>query len=241
MQRLLDERIATYKKYVIVTLEDGATRDCTPGPWLAQKPWNVEIKTLHIDRVALDERIRVAASDLDIRVVEDRVTAIEFKGDRMASVTTASGLTIQARFYLDASGVSARLMPRRIESSTLNYGPPKIALWNYFTVTDFVEGITLHTDCGCWRYMEWIGKIPIDPSTVSVGYVAPADVIKGRRRQDQSVEQIYAAALTRVPRLAAMLPGRASPRATHRFLALPCARARNGRKRDSDRRVGLHG
>jgi flavin-dependent dehydrogenase len=206
MQRLVDERIATYKKHVIVTLEDGATRDYMPGPWLAQKPWHVGIKTLHIDRVALHERIRGAASDFNIPVVEDRVTAIECKGARIASVTTASRQTIQARFYLDASGVSASLMPRRIESTTLNYGPPKVAFWNYFTVTNPIEGTTLHTASGCRGYMEWIWEIPINPSTMGVGYVAPADTIKARRQQGESVEQIYAAALARIPHLAAMLP-----------------------------------
>ena len=206
MQRLLDERIATYKKQVIVTAENGNVYDYAPGRWLAQKPWKVEVKTLHIDRAALRDRLRTVASSLNIPVLGDRVSTIESHGDRITFVTTASGQTIRARFYLDASGVSASLMPRRIQASMFNYGPQKVALWNYFTVTDPLEGTTLHTDGGGRRYMEWIWEIPINPDTVGVGYVAPADAIKIRRQQGEPVVQIYAEALARIPRLAALLP-----------------------------------
>lgn len=206
MQRLIDERIATYKKHLIVTVEDGTLRDYTPGPWLAQKPWNVEIKTLHIDRAGLRERLRAVAGELGIPVLEDRVTAIEGNGDRIASVTTAASQNIRARFYLDASGVSASLMPRRAQSPALSYGPQKVAFWNYFTVASPIEGTTLHTYCGCREYMEWAWEIPINPSTIGVGYVAPADSIKARRQRGESVEAIYAAALSRIPRLAPLLP-----------------------------------
>jgi flavin-dependent dehydrogenase len=204
MKRLIEERIATYKKHVIVTVEGGASRDYTPGPWLAHKPWNVEVRTLHIDRAGLRDRLGATASDLSIDILEDRVTAIESKGDRIAAVTTASGRTIQAGFYLDASGVSASLLPRRSHASAFSYGPSKVALWNYFTVTDPIEGTTIHTNCGRRGYIEWIWEIPINPSTMGVGYVAPADAIKASRAGGESVEQIYAAALARIPRLAAM-------------------------------------
>jgi len=206
MRRLIDERIATYKKHVIVTVEDGASRDYTPGRWLAQRPWKVELKTLHLDRAGLRDRLGATASDLKIAILEDRVAAIESNCGRITSVTTASGRTIQARYYLDASGASASLLPRRSHAPAHNYGPQKVALWNYFTVADPIEGTVIHTDCGCRRYMEWLWEIPVNPFTIGVGYVAPADAIKARRRQGESVKQIYADALTRIPRLAALLP-----------------------------------
>lgn len=205
MQRLLDEQIATYKKHVIVTGKDGSSRHYMPGYWLAQEPWKVEIKTLHIDRSALRDRLRRVADALGIAVLEDRVTAIAEDGNCIASIATGSGQTVQARFYLDATGVSASLMPRRIRASRLNYGPRKVALWNYFTVEDAPEGTTLHIDDGDRRYMEWVWEIPIHPSTIGVGYVAPAETIKERRRNGESTEQIYASALARIPRLSAML------------------------------------
>lgn len=215
MQRLLDERIATYKKHVIVNVEDGGSRDYAPGPWLAQKPWNVEVKTLHIDRAGLRDRLRAAARELNIPILEDRVRAMQIDGDRVSSITTASGQSLQARFYFDASGVSATLMPRRLQVRALHYGPQKVAFWNYFTVSSPIEGTTLHTSGGPRRYMEWVWEIPVNPTTVGVGYVAPAEVIKARRQKGESVEQIYAAALAPIPRLAALLPSAHRP--------VPCA------------------
>lgn len=206
MERLLDERIATYKKHVVVTATDGTACEYIPGRWLAQKPWNVEVKTLHIDRTALRNRLRTVAGRLSIPTLEDRVVAIESHGERIIAVTTAAGQTIRARFYLDASGASARLMPRRVRSSVLTYGPQKVALWNYFTVSDSPEGTAIHTDGSARRYMEWIWEIPVNPNTIGVGYVASADAIRVRRRQGENVEHIYANAVARIPRLAAMLP-----------------------------------
>ncbi len=211
MQSLIDEGIATYKKHVMVTAKGGRTCEYVPGRWLAQKPWNVEVRTLHVDRAALRDRLRAVASSLDIAILEDRVAAIESHGGRIISVTTASGRTIRARFYLDASGVSASLMPRRIRASTRNYGPQKVALWNYFTVSDPPEGTTIHTGNGGRRYMEWIWEIPINPKTIGVGYVAPAGTLKGRRQRGEPLDQIYAEVLARIPRLAAMLPNAHRP------------------------------
>ncbi|MFP5229072.1 MAG: NAD(P)/FAD-dependent oxidoreductase [Acidobacteriota bacterium] len=211
MHRLIDEGIATYKKHVIVTAKDGDTCEYIPGRWLAQKPWNVEVRTLHVDRAALRDRLRTVANNLDIPILEDRVAAIESLGGRIISVTTASGQTIRARFYLDASGVSASLMPRRIRASTRKYGPQKVAFWNYFTANNPPEGTTIHAGNGGRSYMEWIWEIPINPNTIGVGYVAPADAIKVRRQQGETIEHIYAEALARIPRLAAMLPNAQRP------------------------------
>jgi menaquinone-9 beta-reductase len=206
MQRLLDERIATYKKHVVVNLEDGSSREYLPGSWLAKAPWNVEVKTLHVDRAGLRGKLREVADGLGVPVVAGRVASVEANGDRITGLATATDEPIQARWYLDASGLAASLFPRRFRVPARVYGPQKVAIWNYFTVANPVEGTTLHTDCGCRRYMEWIWEIPINPTTVGVGYVAPADVIKTRRQQGLSIEAIYAEALGRIPRLAAQLP-----------------------------------
>jgi menaquinone-9 beta-reductase len=206
MQRLLDERIATYKKHVVVNVEDGSSRSYVPGPWLAKRPWNVEVKTLHVDRFGLRRELRGAADALGVPVLDDRIAQVEADGERVSSVATASGQRLQARWYLDASGLAASLLPRRFRAPARMYGPQKVAIWNYFTVADAVEGTTLHTVYGCRRYMEWIWEIPINPTTVGVGYVAPADEIKEQRQRGRSVEEIYREAVRRIPRLAGLLP-----------------------------------
>jgi menaquinone-9 beta-reductase len=206
MQRLLDERIATYKKHVIVNVEDGSSRYLIPGSWLAKAPWNVEVRTLHVDRAGLRCKLREVADDLGVPVVAGRIASIEANGDRITGIATATDKQIQARWYLDATGLAASLLPRRFRVPARVYGSQKVAIWNYFTVADPVEGTTLHADCGCRRTMEWVWEIPINPTTVGIGYVAPADVIKTKRQQGHSVEAIYASVLGRIPRLAALLP-----------------------------------
>lgn len=206
MERLLNERIATYKKHVIVNVEDGSSRHYTPGAWLAKRPWNVEVKTLHLDRTGLKRELRAVADELQVPVLSDRVASVDSAGRRIDAIVTATGQRIEARWYLDGSGLAAGVLPRHFHLRSRAYGPQKVALWNYFTVADPVEGTTLHTNCGCRSYMEWIWEIPINPTTIGVGYVAPANVIKAARRSGQTVEAIYAAALGRIPQLAALLP-----------------------------------
>lgn len=204
MKRLLDEGIATFKKHVIVNMEDGSSRTLIPGPWLARAPWNVEVKTLHLDRPGFKSKLRGVADQLRIPVVTDRVTSVEASGGRIEAVTTAGGRRIEARWYVDATGLAASLLPRHFHLPALSYGSQKVAIWNYFTVADPPAATTLHVDCGGRRSMEWMWEIPINPTTVGVGYVAPADLIKAKRRQGQSVEAIYAEALARTPRLHAL-------------------------------------
>jgi menaquinone-9 beta-reductase len=206
MQRLLDRRIATYKKHVIVNVEDGSSRHYIPGPWLAKRPWNVEVRTLHLDRTAFKTELRTVADGLGVLVLLDRVASVASNGGRIDAIVTAAGRPIQARWYLDASGLAARVLPRHFHLASRASGPQKVAIWNYFTTADPVEGTTLHADCGCRRYMEWIWEIPINPTTIGVGFVAPAAVIKAARRAGHTVRAIYARALARVPHLAALLP-----------------------------------
>jgi flavin-dependent dehydrogenase len=205
MQRLLTDGIATWKKKVIVTVNDRATREYIPGPWLARAPWHVELNTLHVDRIGLRDQLRDLAHAAGVGVVPDKVAAVETSGDRIRSVVTASGQTIEARWYIDASGLAASLLPRRFALPARDYGPQKVAIWNYFTVADPAEGTTIHAQCSGTRYLEWIWEIPINPTTIGVGYVAPAEVIKAQRQQGLTVDAIYAGALSRIPRLAAQM------------------------------------
>jgi flavin-dependent dehydrogenase len=45
--------------------------------------------------------------------------------------------------------------------------------------------------------MEWVWQIPIHPKTISVGYVTTGDVIKEKRRQGQTIAEIYSQQLAR--------------------------------------------
>jgi len=84
-------------------------------------------------------------------------------------------------------------------------GPRKVAIWGYFPVSTPVEGTTLYAEGTKPLYMEWVWEIPINPTTISVGYVAPGDAIKASRQQGQTVEEFFRAKLRRFPRFENLL------------------------------------
>lgn len=49
MQRLIAEDFATYKAKVTAKLMDRSSRQCQPSEWLASRPYNIELRTLHVD------------------------------------------------------------------------------------------------------------------------------------------------------------------------------------------------
>src|SRR5579862_312936 len=130
---LLANKIATCKTHVMLRVSDGSTRDYIPGQWLGRPPWNVELRTLHIDRAALREELRRIVLSHGIALVRDRGTSIETAGQRIIALHTAGGERMVARWFVDASGLAASLLPRHFHSPARMYGRQKVAIWNYFT------------------------------------------------------------------------------------------------------------
>jgi menaquinone-9 beta-reductase len=203
MSWLIGERFATYKAKVTVQLADGSTRQYIPREWLASPPYNVELKTLHVDRVHLDAAIRSVMLNAGVAVLADRASKVERDGLRVQAVVTVSGRRIASRWFIDATGASA-LFPRAFGLPAVHYGPRKTAMWAYFDTADYESGTTLYMD-GAPAYMEWIWEIPVRPHLVSVGYVAAGAGIADLRRKRLSVEDIFHERLARISRFAAML------------------------------------
>jgi flavin-dependent dehydrogenase len=84
------------------------------------------------------------------------------------------------------------------------YGPNKVAIWDYFTVRDSPEGTTLY-GAEMDSYMAWVWQIPIREDTVSVGYVATGEAIKRARSSGMGVPDIYRAQLNHFPALRSLL------------------------------------
>jgi len=205
MDRLIGENIATYKRHVTVKLMDGSSRDYIPGEWLGRPPYNLELRTLHVDRVQLDQALRTIVLSHGVEMAADRVVDVEKDERRVTSVSTVSGRRIASSWFIDASGSQASLFPRVFQLPVYEYGPRKVSMWAYFNVPDSVEGTTLYMD-GQPPYMEWIWEIPIHPNVISVGYVAAGDAIKGKRRQGLSVDDIFRERLARIPRFSELQP-----------------------------------
>src|ERR1700688_2628963 len=58
MDQLIAEKIATYKRHVTLKLGEGIDRSYIPGEWLGRPPFNVELRTLHVDRSHLNQMLR---------------------------------------------------------------------------------------------------------------------------------------------------------------------------------------
>src|SRR5579871_2661728 len=72
MEELVATGAATFKRHITVTSADGATEEYLPGAWLAERPWNVEVRTLHLDRVQVNDRLLQAASAYPILALRER-------------------------------------------------------------------------------------------------------------------------------------------------------------------------
>ena len=56
MEDLVASGAATFKRHITVTGPDGSQQEYLPGAWLTERPWNVEIRTLHLDRMQVGEQ-----------------------------------------------------------------------------------------------------------------------------------------------------------------------------------------
>jgi flavin-dependent dehydrogenase len=201
MEHLIEQRIATYKRHVVLKLKDGSQQEYIPGAWLGKPPYNVNLRTLHVDRARLNGELRKKVHDLGIRVLNDRVVRVEAAERFVKAVLTAKGDRVVSRWFLDASGSGASLFPRVFRLPVYQYGPHKVAIWDYFNVSESIEGTTIYADVAGADYMDWVWQIPIHPSTISVGYVCRGEAVKEARQRGLSVQEIFAAQLERFPDL----------------------------------------
>jgi flavin-dependent dehydrogenase len=215
MEHLLEQGIATYKRHVVLKLRDGSEQHYVPGEWLGKPPFNIDLRTVHVDRILLNQAIREIFLSSGVTLVSGKVIYVETSGRRVSAVVTANGDRFATPWFLDASGAGS-LFPRLFRSPVYEYGPPKVAMWDYFSVAKSIEGTTLHADGAGSQYMEWIWQIPIHPDAISVGYVCPGEVVKQKRQRGMSVLEIFQAQLEQFPDLQMRVPGLAAnpPRIT---------------------------
>jgi len=213
-ERLLASRIATWKRHVTVKTRDGCGAHYVPSEWLGGRPFRVNLATLHVERPQMDDEILKMVVEEGVRLVRDQVVEVEATGEKICAVQTEGGRRFSSPWFIDASGIGASLVARKLDLPVVQYGPTKVAMWSYFKVQEQVEGTTLYTDPMPAEYLEWIWEIPVSPDTVSVGYVAPGPAIMSKRDQGGSVEDIFRQQLLKFPRFKALLQ-REPPGAVH--------------------------
>ena len=199
MDDLIGRRIATWKRHVTLKMRDGCGAHYDPTPWLAGPPFYIELRTLHVDRVRLDEELLKLALGQGVNVVRDKVVRVEVNGEKISSVHTAGGAQFSSPWFVDASGFAACLLARKFSLRAVQFGPVKVAMWTYFPLPQSVEGTTLYVDPSRSKYLDWIWEIPISSEVVSVGYVTTGAAVKAKREQGLTVEQIFQGEMTRFP------------------------------------------
>jgi flavin-dependent dehydrogenase len=205
MDDLISAQMATWKRHVTVKLRDGTSMQYVPSAWLAGAPFHIELRTLHVDRLRLDRELLKMTIGSGVEVVRDKVVGVERNGRNISSVRTAGGARFSSPWFIDASGFATCLLAREFNLPAIHSGPTKVAMWNYFPVSDSVEGTTLYLDPKPAEYLDWVWEIPISPDMVSVGYVTTGAATKAKREQGLSVEDIFREQLMKFPRFEPLL------------------------------------
>lgn len=208
MERLIESQMATWKRHVTLHMRDGCSEHYVPEPWLGKPPLSIELKTLHVDRLRLDEELMKLSLKQGVMLVPDKIVGVERTGKRISSVRTAGGDRYAAMWFIDASGIAASIFAREFELPKVEYGPTKVAIWTYFPVTDPAQGTTIYMDPSPTKYLGWVWEIPINPQTVGVGIVTSGESMKVKRDQGLTVDAIYREELAKFPRFEPLLGSR---------------------------------
>ena len=205
MEQLVASGAATFKRHITVVAPDGSQEEFLPGAWLAERPWNVEVTTLHLDRQRVHNQLSQSARAHGVMTLHERAAGFEIRNRRILAVGTSEGRCIRAAWIIDASGAAASLLGREFSLQAVAYGPRKVAIWAYFDTEDWVEGTTLYLLSPAGEYMEWIWEIPISPGVSSIGYVAPGSKVKIQRARGLSNGQLLSEQMQRFTRLSSLV------------------------------------
>jgi menaquinone-9 beta-reductase len=205
MEDLVKGGLATWKRHVTVKLRDGASEHYVPGAWLAKAPFHVELRTMHVDRLRLDEELLKRTLASGVTMLRNTVVKVERDGERVVAVHTAEGARFSSPWFIDASGFASSLLPREFDLPAIQFGPPKVAIWTYFAISELVEGTNLYMEPLRAEYLDWVWEIPISPQVVSVGYVTTGAAMKARRERGLAVEDIFRNQLLTFPRFEALM------------------------------------
>ncbi len=174
-----------------------------PRAWFRYKPMEFELITLHVDREQLDTIILERAQALGVEFVWERVSTVQTAAGRVTGLQTATNGAITARWFIDASG-QAQVFAKALGIGKDEYGPRKVCAWTYFSSPPANDGTTFYGD-NADQYLHWIWESPINPTTLSVGCVMPADRFQEQRRSGKSVQEIMREELAGHRRFAPLL------------------------------------
>jgi flavin-dependent dehydrogenase len=209
MEWLVSTSVATWKRHVTLKMPNGEPEHYAPLPWMARQPFNVELRTIHVDRTRLDRELMDAVVKSGVEILHERVAGVQSDGKSVLAVQTAGGRRLAAKWFVDASGLGTSLFARHFGLSAIESGPAKVAMWTYFPVDESIEGTTLYMEPRAGEYLDWIWEIPVQPDVVSVGCVITGARMKARREMGKTVEGIFRSELAKFPRFRKLLAEKA--------------------------------
>ncbi|MDR3692977.1 MAG: NAD(P)/FAD-dependent oxidoreductase [Fimbriimonas sp.] len=177
-----------------------------------------ESTAFQVDRSVYDKILLDHAREMGCEVYEQvRVDQIDVEGDQVLGLNISCegkssqpasalhGVTrVQARHYVDGSGVSAMLR-KKLEIGV--HSPTNlrnIAIWDYWQNAEWAEsvgtgGTRIQVLSLSWG---WLWFIPISPTRTSIGLVLPASYYKERNLKP---EEIYLEAIAADPRVSKLI------------------------------------
>jgi flavin-dependent dehydrogenase len=214
MEELVGAGLATYKRHVVLKLQDGQTTEYVPSDWLGKPPFNVELRTMHLDRAGLHQVLVALAEEHGVEIVRERATHVTVAGERIQSVETESGRCFAGQWFIDASGSRTSFLGRLFRLPISEYAPRKVGLWAYADVDQWQEGTTLYASCTEDNYLQWIWEIPVRPNRISIGLVTTGAELKRQRASGRSVDDVFRGELRKFTRFESVADATSEPTVT---------------------------
>lgn len=190
------------KRGLELTLNDGNFRRIDIGVIGDNyRTWTFQVERSHFDKILLD-----AASESGATVLEEaRVTQLIFSGERVTGVQyTRDGQqnSATARFVVDASG-RAGVVPRALDLRKTDNQLKMAAVYKHFGGLDERNNPGIKGDTQIGVHEDgWLWAIPIRDDIISVGAMAPVEILRGSRP-----EEVFTSHLQRVPRICDRIRG----------------------------------
>ncbi len=167
-----------------------------------RRGWTLQVERSHFDRILLD----AAAETSGVTVIQKaRVAGLLYSGERISGVRYTRDdqeHSTTARFVIDASGragVIARALNLRKTDNDLKMA----AVFKHFGDLDEHNNPATEGDIQLGLHEDgWLWAIPIRPDTISIGCMAPAEILRASRP-----EEVFTSHLARIPRIRQRIKG----------------------------------
>ena len=167
-----------------------------------RRGWTVHVERAHFDKILLD----AAAATPGVTVLQNaRVSGLLHSGEAISGVRYTWKDQVHssnASFVVDASG-RAGVIARGLNLRKTDNDLKMAAVFKHFSGVDERNNPATEGDIQLGLHEDgWLWAIPIRPDTISVGCMAPAEILRAARP-----EHVFEEHLKRVPRILQRIEG----------------------------------